>query len=59
MRLDTRSDLRAPADLASPAAPADETRKPHAPTGSVWSTEDTNAAAEAPERDLAPAAIRP
>ena len=38
MRLDTRSDLRAPGDLASPAAPADQTRKPHAPTGSVWST---------------------
>ncbi len=58
MRLDTRSDLRAPADLASPAAPADETRKPHAPTGSVWSTEDPKDAAQAPDRDLAPAAIR-
>ncbi len=53
MRLDIRSDLRAPSDLASPAAPADETRKPQAPTGSVWSTD------EAPGHDATPAKDAP
>lgn len=54
MRLDTRSDLRAPTDLASPAAPADEIRKPSAPTGSVWSTDEQAGAGAMPETELAP-----
>ncbi len=54
MRLDTRSELRAPTDLASPAAPADENRKPHAPTGSVWSTDEQADTGTMPEAELSP-----
>ena len=50
MRLDNRSELKAPTDLASPAAPADENRKPHAPTGSVWSTDAPEAAGHTAEK---------
>ena len=53
MRVDTRSDLRAPNELASPAAPADETRKPPAPAGSVWSTDAPSSSDAKAEPDSA------